>query len=225
MTLLSRVLGFVFCKIFARWVYKNTRISLRWQDAMRRSLEFEALYLNTRMRCHEAMRCSLEFDALYFVKYLFARWVYKNTRISLRLNDMMRCSLEFEALYFVKYLQDGFTKHTHLMTWCNALLSRVWCFVFCKIFARWVYKNTRISLRWHQSTVSPILDAPFWSENDGFTKTHAWDEMTWCDALLSRVGCFVFCKIVARWVYKNTRMRWDDMMRCVALSSWMLCLL
>jgi hypothetical protein len=35
------------------------------------------------------------------------------------------------------------------------------------------------------------------------------------DALLSRVWCFVFCKIFARWVYKNTK---HEMTRCVALE-------
>jgi hypothetical protein len=167
----------------------------------------------------------------------------QNTRM--RWHGVMRCSLEFDALHFVKYLHKmGLPKHTHLieMTWCDALISLVWCLVFCKIFARWVYINTRMRWRWQQcvavgvdalffvkylqdgftsthardeddsdalrsdlmqSTESPILDASFWSEN-GVSCSHErnkiGDAVLWFDALH-------FCKIFARWVYLNTRMR------------------
>ncbi len=64
------------------------------------------------------------------------------------------------------------------MTWCDALLSRVWCFVFCKIVAR------RDAMRC--------------------------DAMR-CDAMRCSLDfdTLFYCKIVARWVYKNTRMRWS----------------
>ncbi len=182
------------------------------------------------------------------------------------------------------------------MTWCDALLSRVWCFVFCKIFARWVYLYTHMTrcMTWHDMTWHDMTwhDMTWhdmtWHDmtwHDMTWHDMTWHDMTWhdmtCDALLSRVWCFVFCKIFSRWVYIythmtrctkwhdallsrvgcfvfckifSTRMRWhnamrcslefdalyfvkylqdgftkahawDDIMRCVALSSLMLCIL
>jgi hypothetical protein len=61
------------------------------------------------MRWKDAIRCSLEFDALYLVKYLQDGFTLY-TRM--RWHDAMRCTLEFDALHLVKYLQDGFTLYS-----------------------------------------------------------------------------------------------------------------
>ncbi len=120
--LLSRVGCFAFCKIAARWVYKSTRMT--WRCV---AIEW--------------------FDALFFCK-IVARWVYKTHAW----DDMaMRCYRRVWCFCsFVKSLQDGFTK-TH--AWDDMFTLRcflVWCFVFCYLFARWGYKNTRISLIWQR---------------------------------------------------------------------------
>jgi hypothetical protein len=84
-----RIDSLYFCKIFARWVYKNKRTP--WHH--------DALLVVRSMR-------------LYLGK-IFARWVYKNTNAR---NDMTMCGFVFriDSLYFVKYLQDGLTKiQTH----------------------------------------------------------------------------------------------------------------
>ncbi len=99
---------------------------------------------------------------------------------------------------FVKYLQDGFTKiQTHAMTWrCVAFFGWVRLYL-CKIFARWVYNNT--NTRWHdQSTESPILDAPFWSENGvscPCERNKIGDSVLWtwrCVALFSKQCVCIF---------------------------------
>ncbi len=148
--------------------------------------------LYTHMRWRDAMRCYIGFDALYRGK-IFARWVYPlHTH---ERHDAMRWSLVFEAL------------------------------LFCKIFARWVYIDTRmtsprnprfpICRRCIQTTFHARMSI-FKSGISG-SAHDSLHEMTRCDSLLSRVWCFVFCKIFARWVYKTHA--WDDTMRCVALSQ------
>ncbi len=64
----------------------------------------------------------------------------------------------------------------------SVLCSRVWCFVFCKIFARWVYKKHAWLAAWDEMTrcdirCSLVFDALYFVKylQDGFTKTHAWD--------------------------------------------------
>ncbi len=145
----------------------------------------------------------LWFDALFFCKIL-ARWVYINTRM--RWDDMaMRCAIVgFDALFF------------------------------CQIFARWVYLNTR--MRWHGDALLSEHGIPdfisfmrernpvFWPKrgikNRGFR------------ALVAIVGfdALFFCKILARWVYLNTRMipwlrrvatEWfDDLFFFKILARW-----
>jgi hypothetical protein len=57
----------------------------------------------------------------------------------------MPCSL-------VKWLQDGFTKHTHEMTWrCVAIVGFEALF-FCKMVARWVYIYTASQRRFNPVT-------------------------------------------------------------------------
>ncbi len=150
---------------------------------------------------------------------------------------------------FVKYLQDGFTKmQTHqwsepklrdfgplLKEWWTAYVStQIWVSShasyksFCKIFARWVYKNTnacddmtfvvRVSSDW-----CVCIGVKYWQ--DGFTpiQTHA---MTWwwCVAFFFGLVRLYRGKIFARWVYPYTNARDDmTMMRCF-FSDWCVCI-
>ncbi len=191
-----------------------------------------------------AMRCYIGFDAWEFVKYwqdaftkythkniemaamrcfrawclgfcnILARWVYKNTRMRWK-----RCvAFGFDAWEFVKYWQDAFTKYTHKNIEMAAIRCfRAWCLGLCNILARWVYKNTRMR---GKRCVALGFDAwefvTYWQ--DAFTKyTHKNIEMAAMRCF--RAWCLGFCNILARWVYKNTRMRWK---RCAAISGLML---
>ncbi len=118
--------------------------------------------------------------------------------------------------FFVKYWQDGFTKiQTHAMTrWCVAFFGLV-RLVLCKILARWVYKiqTHAMWLRCFFSDWRVWFFVKYWQDKMGLQRY----KRTRCDALL----CFglvrlVLCKILARWVYKDTNARDDTMMRHLA---------
>jgi hypothetical protein len=108
----------------------------------------------------------------------------------------------------------GLPQHTHEMTWRCVAFEWFDTLFFCKIVARWVYINTR--MRWHDDAwpVTEIPDSRFivyafkrrfmsvWASlNRGFPGL--------CVAIVGFDALF-FCKILARWVYLNTRMRWHD---------------
>ena len=86
--------------------------------------------------------------------------------------------------------------------------ARIGCFVFCKLFARWVYKKVKGVRR---DVLKGVRRAVLKGVLKGVRR-----------AVLKgvRIWCFVFCKLFATWVYKNTRMRWQ---RDALRSDWMLC--
>jgi hypothetical protein len=151
------------------------------------------------------------FDAMFFCK-IVARWVYLNTRIELI--TAMRCA------------------------------RMVWWFVVCKILARWVYKKHQSSETRPRPRNPRIpivrfdIQTAFRARMNIFKSGISWsdsplnlDELSEmairpnlgasCRRLkhthaMKAMRCFVFCKIVARWAYKNTHMR--TLPRCAAFD-------
>jgi hypothetical protein len=122
----------------------------------------------------------------------------------------------------------GLQIDTHEMKMTAMRGGRIWCFVLCKIFARWVYLNTR--MWWKHSDAmrcSRLVD--WWcfcicKVCKLFTSTHAWDENIpmRCVALDWLIDdAFVFVKHLQA-VYLYTSMRWKhgDSMRCSRLVHW-----
>ncbi len=137
------------------------------------------------MRWHDAMRCSLEFDALYFVKYLQDGFTSTHAW-----DEMMRCIQSPKSPIpdlSSMHSNDVSCPYEHLLigdfgVWlhCSLVFDAL---LFCKIFARWVYKKTRM------------------------TRSMIWQDAMRCSLVFDAL---LFCKIFARWVYLNTRTRWHD---------------
>ncbi len=149
----------------------------------------------TKWQTH-AMSRSWHDDALLFFPgwlrlyrgKIFARWVYPYTNAR---DDMttMRCFFRDGCVCIgVKYLQDGFTK------WQTLAMTRR-CVAF---FSGWMrlYRGKIFA----QSTESPILDAPFWSDNG---VSFPYERKKIADSVLC------ICKMGLP-LYKRTRWHDDD---------------
>ncbi len=142
----------------------------------------------------------------------------------------MRCSLEFDALYQstespILFRWCGHETPFSDQKWASKIGDSVFCFVFCKIFARWVYLYTRMI--WHDAMrCSRMFDALYFVKylQDGFTSTHAWlatwDDKMRCVALSSLMLCIEVKYLQDGFTSTHA---WDNMMRCAALSCLMLC--
>jgi hypothetical protein len=163
---------------------------------------------------HWLQRCvALEFEALYFVNYLQDGLTKTHA-----LRALQRCvAIENDALFFVKYLQDVFTSTHALITAMRC--SRVWCFVLCQIFARWVDQNTRIEVI-PAMRCSLEFDALYRGKIFArWVYKHARIEFITAMRCSLEFDALYRGKIFARWVYLNTRIDYSDAL----LSSLMLC--
>ena len=120
------------------------------------------------------------------------------------------------ACIFVKYLQDGFTIiQTHEMTRRCVAFFKAMRLYLCKIFARWVYKNTNArndaTMRCFFVRIVCIFVKYL---QDGFTKIQTRSMTRRCVAFLFGWMRLYLCKIFARWVYNNTNALNDTTMRC-----------
>ncbi len=204
----AAIVGFdamFFCKILARWVYKNT-------CTMRCYIGFDALFFCKivarwvyKKNTHGmTLRCVaiVGFDALFFCK-MVARWGYKNTRVISEhgIPDFISFMPALRArnpVFWPKWgiKNRGFSALCDMTRRCVAIVGFDALF-FCKMVTRWVYKK-------HTHETDPEIPksrfivyafkrrfVPVWASLNRWFRGLAWDDMAsrcysgvWCYVLL-----------------------------------------